>query len=195
MEARNVSSLMPRPFSQQHDGYLQRYHATNQAHILNIESEVIALHRERYVFPILLLVKKLPGQSLEPMFMAQITPVEPSANKTRCWIDNEGHIVCAENGFLDALGLTSASCIQVNFRDFCCDASEGKQIVYKASTVVTETQLSKQSSSRINELLSNVDKTKDSTNVVDGGPPLVLEEALRMKHRFFKEPVVMAVAA
>ncbi len=42
---RNVSMLMPEPHRGAHDGYLERYHHTGQAHIIGIGREVEGLHK------------------------------------------------------------------------------------------------------------------------------------------------------
>jgi len=56
---KNVSSLMPAPFSQNHNTYLRSYAMTQKAKILGKTQSVVALHKNRYVFPIDLLVTKV----------------------------------------------------------------------------------------------------------------------------------------
>ncbi len=48
----NIKLLMPKPYSDEHDGYLQRFHETGQERILNAPRELIALRKDGSTFPI-----------------------------------------------------------------------------------------------------------------------------------------------
>jgi diguanylate cyclase (GGDEF)-like protein/PAS domain S-box-containing protein len=49
----NVRILMPEPHRSQHDGYLQRYRATGEAHVLGLPAyEVMGLHRDGHTIPL-----------------------------------------------------------------------------------------------------------------------------------------------
>lgn len=45
LDGKNVSTLMPRPFSERHDSYLSNYLTTGNAKILNSERSVVALRK------------------------------------------------------------------------------------------------------------------------------------------------------
>ena len=49
---KNIKMLMPEPYRQAHDGYLQRYQETGEARIIGIGREALAEHKSGRIFPI-----------------------------------------------------------------------------------------------------------------------------------------------
>lgn len=59
MEGKNISMLMPPPYSQMHNGLLHAYNDTGTSNIINRTRELQGLHMDRYTFPIKLAVTKV----------------------------------------------------------------------------------------------------------------------------------------
>ena len=51
MIGKNVSILMPSPYREQHDGYLQRYLKTGERRIIGIGRVVVGERRDGSTFP------------------------------------------------------------------------------------------------------------------------------------------------
>lgn len=56
---RNISVLMPSPYRQEHDQYLDRYIETGVPHIIGIGREVEGLHKDGTIFPLRLAVSEV----------------------------------------------------------------------------------------------------------------------------------------
>lgn len=56
---KNVSMLMPSPYRDHHDEFLQRYQLTGQAHIIGIGREIMGLKKDGEVFPARLAVSEV----------------------------------------------------------------------------------------------------------------------------------------
>jgi len=60
---KNISLLMPNPHANRHDGYLQKYLETGEAHIIGIGREVEGLCKNKKTFPMRLGVAELPCEA------------------------------------------------------------------------------------------------------------------------------------
>ncbi|MDO9224553.1 MAG: CHASE domain-containing protein [Pseudomonadota bacterium] len=72
---RNVNMLMPEPYHSAHDGYLSRYLASGEAHIIGIGREVVARRQDGSLFPMDLAVgeSRVDGEVLFVGMIVDIT--------------------------------------------------------------------------------------------------------------------------
>ncbi|EFJ48000.1 hypothetical protein VOLCADRAFT_91579 [Volvox carteri f. nagariensis] len=111
LEGANVSLLMPQPFSQRHAGYVQRCTSTGEPHILDTVREMVALHKDRYVFPTSLCVTRLSGVGSDSIFLGVIRPLPASLLNMRAWISPNGVFLCADQQFSSAIGMVEGDVV------------------------------------------------------------------------------------
>lgn len=78
---RNVSMLMPAPYREQHDGYLQRYIETGEKRIIGIDRVVVGRRKDGSTFPMKLAVgeARTEGRVYFTGFIRDLTEREESA--------------------------------------------------------------------------------------------------------------------
>ncbi|KAG2443224.1 hypothetical protein HYH02_009297 [Chlamydomonas schloesseri] len=105
LEGANVALLMPQPFSQRHPSYLTRYVNGGEPHILDTVREVVALHKERYVFPMQLCVTKMSGTGSDSVFLGVARPLASNLLNVRAWVAPNGVFLCGDNMFASMCGV------------------------------------------------------------------------------------------
>lgn len=98
---RNVSLLMPEPYRSEHDGYLARYLATGERHIIGIGRTVTAAHESGRTFPIELAVGEVrsSGTRVFTGFIRDISERVAAEARTRTLQEELSHV-----GRLSAMG-------------------------------------------------------------------------------------------
>ncbi|GLI64845.1 hypothetical protein VaNZ11_008226 [Volvox africanus] len=104
LEGKNVSILMPQPFSQRHNGYLRNYTTTGKAKILDTVREVVAIHKDRFVFPLKIAVTKVSGTGADSLFMGVLKSAEDDPSTVHAWMMTQGTILCVDQRFSDWFG-------------------------------------------------------------------------------------------
>ena len=92
LDGKNVTVLMPTVFSQRHASYLQRYATTGEAHILDTQREVLAVHKDHNVMPISIGIMKMSGTGNDSMFLAVIQLAPQVEDMARMWIMPTGQV-------------------------------------------------------------------------------------------------------
>ncbi|EFJ45817.1 hypothetical protein VOLCADRAFT_93925 [Volvox carteri f. nagariensis] len=121
LEGSNVSMIMPQPFSSRHTGYISRYVQGGEPHILDTVRDVVALHKDRYVFPLQLCVTKLSGVGTDAIFLGLLRPQPLDSRNMRAWVAPNGVILCTDPQFSSLTGLLGEEMVGRNFRTLCTD--------------------------------------------------------------------------
>ncbi|WIA28374.1 hypothetical protein OEZ86_010920 [Tetradesmus obliquus] len=130
LEGKNVNCLMPQPFSMRHNSYLNNYITTGHAKLLDVTREVVALHKDRYVFPVTLTVSKLSGSGAETTFMSVLKEAaEGDTDTIRAWLLISGTMLCADQSFLDYAGWSPGELVGRAFSSLGADSSELDDLV------------------------------------------------------------------
>ncbi|KAG2429691.1 hypothetical protein HYH02_013949 [Chlamydomonas schloesseri] len=121
LEGANVSMIMPQPFAGRHAGYMQRYVQGGEPHILDTVRDVVALHKDRFVFPLQLCVTKLSGIGTDSIFLGVLRPVPLDARNVRAWVAPNGLILCTDPQFASLTGLSSGDMVGRHFQSLVTD--------------------------------------------------------------------------
>ena len=72
---KNISMLMPKPYQDAHDGYLDLYQKTGNKTVIGSDQEVFALHKDGHTFPIRLGVGQVDIEGEPPIFVGFVTDI------------------------------------------------------------------------------------------------------------------------
>ncbi|EFJ45814.1 hypothetical protein VOLCADRAFT_93917 [Volvox carteri f. nagariensis] len=121
LEGANVSIIMPQPFSGRHPSYLSRYVQGGEPHILDTVRDVVALHKERHVFPLQICVTKLSGVGTDAIFLGLLRPQPLDSRNMRAWVAPNGVILCTDPQFSSLTGLLGEEMVGRNIQTLCTD--------------------------------------------------------------------------
>lgn len=121
LENQNVMMLMPPPFSQRHASYLQRYKDGGAPRILDSVKEVVAINKDKQVFPVQICVTKLSGVGADAVFLGLMRPIPFSKRHIRCWITPTGTILCCGPMFSALTGISPDDMVGMNFKSLLAE--------------------------------------------------------------------------
>ncbi|WIA17635.1 hypothetical protein OEZ85_014441 [Tetradesmus obliquus] len=134
LEGKNVALLMPQPYSGRHNGYLRNFQTTGQPKILDKTQEMVALHKEHYVFPVTLGVTRVSGTGAEAMFMGVMRPALEDAGAVKAWIMPGGIMLCVDARFTDWFGKSPVDCVGRPLSSLAVDGDALTGLVERAMT-------------------------------------------------------------
>ena len=108
LEGRNVSTLIPPPWSDHHDAWVAAFASgTRQvSHTVNYTRRLFGLHRNGTVFPLALTIKQVTGGLQGSVFLAMVTPERVSEHDHFLVVDTAagGVVLKSSAGALPLLG-------------------------------------------------------------------------------------------
>ncbi|CAG9463560.1 unnamed protein product [Pedinophyceae sp. YPF-701] len=131
LATRNVSCLMPLPFSAQHNGYMKAYADSGVSHVINTVREVVGCRKDRSVFPVQLALTKI-AQGGEDGFMGVFRQLEEHT-ESRVWMTKGGVLICANQLFYDEFGYDYTDIAGNTFESFLAH-NEGWRSILETAT-------------------------------------------------------------
>ena len=101
-----VSRLMPYPYGPQHQGFIEKYLRTGQAHIIGIGRELMAQAKDGRVFPVYIAVSAIRGEN-QLYFAGIIRDMAEHKAAQTALLDQQQHL--AHVGRLSTMGELTAS--------------------------------------------------------------------------------------
>ncbi|KAG2424794.1 hypothetical protein HXX76_014218 [Chlamydomonas incerta] len=129
LEGANVSLIMPQPFAGRHAGYMQRYVQGGEPHMLDTVRDVVALHKDRFVFPLQICVTKLSGVGSDSIFLGVLRPAPMDARNVRAWVAPNGLVLCTDPQFASLTGLAGEEMVGRTFQSLATDPGEAEAMM------------------------------------------------------------------
>ncbi|KAF8055488.1 tmcC [Scenedesmus sp. PABB004] len=148
LDGKNVSTLMPQPFSSRHNSYLQRarraalrvagFTNTGTARILNATQQVVALRKDLSVFPVTLVVTRLSGVGSDSIFMGVLRADNTASDTVKIWATPTGTVLCTDERFRDFFGLASKEVVGRAVSSLTTDVEAFARFIATASELPAE---------------------------------------------------------
>lgn len=133
LDGKNVSCLMPQPFSGRHNTYLRNYLTTGKGKIIDSYRPVLGLHHDKYVFPTRVLVTKISGDGIDSVFMGVFAAVADDKTVVRVYVAPGGSILCADQRFQDWFGRSPSDIQGKPFHSMGVEQGQLEQLVSLAA--------------------------------------------------------------
>lgn len=106
---RNVSMLMPSPYKQQHNEYLERYLRTRRPKVIGSKRRVECVHKQGHLFLAELAVTEVASVTSDtaPAYAAVMTPVNEADMDGLVTVSMQGIVMTSNRRFLDMMGYTA----------------------------------------------------------------------------------------
>mmetsp|Transcript_29215 Transcript_29215/g.93427 ORF Transcript_29215/g.93427 Transcript_29215/m.93427 type:complete len:679 (-) Transcript_29215:22-2058(-) len=118
---KNVSMLMPAPFSTMHNSFLRNYCLSGQARILGSDRDVVGIHKDRHIFPLIIHVNSVELDG-EDLFAGVIVPKDEDPSTAVLYATAEGVVLCANRVTKEMLGFETADVVGKTIADFTHDS-------------------------------------------------------------------------
>eukprot|EP00879_Flechtneria_rotunda_P030004 GHRR01032487.1.p1 GENE.GHRR01032487.1~~GHRR01032487.1.p1 ORF type:complete len:117 (-),score=23.04 GHRR01032487.1:317-667(-) len=77
--------------------------------------QVVAQHKERWVFPVTIAVTKVSGAGADAVYMGVLKPAAQDSESVKVWISPGGTVWCVDSRFADWFGTSPADCVNKPF--------------------------------------------------------------------------------
>ncbi|WIA34679.1 hypothetical protein OEZ86_012993 [Tetradesmus obliquus] len=176
LEGKNVSVLMPAPLSTHHNSFLERYTRSGEPRILNIPRPMVALHKNRSLFPISLCATHISGSGDDCMFFGVVKPSPPPVAEgrpvVRFWTNHAGTVLCVDRNVADNFGHEAPELVGMSFSSLCTDV-EGVDSYLSTALREVSKQYHDVASLEVDEVASEPEDTTFVAQVIHGYMPPV----------------------
>ena len=120
---RNIKLLVPSPYRERHDQFLDKYKATGNAKVIGHPPRALfGLHRLGYGFPLMLSLQEKRKETGERIFVGTLVAVPVSNDEGQIIISEDGTIIMISKSIEHMFGYKAAEVFRANITVFMLDA-------------------------------------------------------------------------
>mmetsp|Transcript_17571 Transcript_17571/g.56649 ORF Transcript_17571/g.56649 Transcript_17571/m.56649 type:complete len:1548 (-) Transcript_17571:2644-7287(-) len=138
---KNIRGMMPAPFSTNHDSYLRRFAMTGVPRILGSTRDMIAMHKDRHIFPCILGVFPVDLDESDH-FMGIFKEKKEDRSVAVLYTTTQGTILCANEIFTDMFGFTTYDILGKPASSFTTSPSEVDSVLLQQAQYLLEEEVS-----------------------------------------------------